>query len=180
MQVPKRVRNLSGFALLPILAAAACTNGHAPHATHQTASAPGAKPSSQASASANPTHHPSGPSTSHAPNLAEDEIPTLTTASSVIGNAEYPLRGGIKSGHTLAIAVNCQGKGTLTVVVEPAGIGFPLHCTSTEVSPTFNEIGFKTPHANSFVRFTAVPSTIKWSFAAGWDPHPPSPESSDG
>lgn len=180
MRVPKRVRNLLGLALLPVLAAAACTDGHTPRATHQTASTPGGKPASQAGAPSTPAPNPSGPSTAHAPNLAEDEIPALTTASSMVGNAEYPLRGGIKSGQVLALAVNCQGKGKLTVVVEPAGIGFPLECKSAEVSSTFNEIGFKTRHADSFIRFTAVPSTIKWSFAAGWDPHPPSPESSDG
>lgn len=179
MQTFTGVRNLAGFALLSLLGVTACTSSHA-SAARQTEGKPGTKPASQATASANPTPRQQGPSTAKAPNLAEDDIPTLIAASSKTGNAEYPLRGGIKPGHTLAISVNCQGKGKLTVVVEPAGIGFPLDCKSTRVNSTFNEVGFETSHANSFIRFTAAPSTVEWSFAAGWDPHPPSPESSDG
>ncbi|MFC9623285.1 hypothetical protein ACFTXM_25895 [Streptomyces sp. NPDC056930] len=58
------------------------------------------------------------------------------------GNAELPLTKEIGAG-TLAIQINCQGKGILNVTVDPVGLSFPLNCVNEEVSSTYNEIHLK-------------------------------------
>ncbi|MET7686026.1 hypothetical protein [Streptomyces sp. NPDC005423] len=76
------------------------------------------------------------------------------------------------AGKTLAIAINCQGSGRLTVQVEPTGLSFPLLCERGKVLPTMNEIHMSHNHNRGALRFTAEPN-VTWSFSVGWDPHPP-------
>lgn len=62
----------------------------------------------------------------------------------------------------LAIQVNCQGKGTLKVFIEPVGVSFPLECVEGEVSSTYNEMRVKGARAEGSVRVSA-PSDVRWA-----------------
>ncbi|MYS99805.1 hypothetical protein SM007_03465 [Streptomyces avermitilis] len=75
------------------------------------------------------------------------------------------IRGGIKAG-SLAILVNCQGKGTLTVSVAPVGLSFPLECVEGEVSSTFNQLDLKSSRKSGVVTVTA-PSRVHWALTVG-------------
>ncbi|MFH7337115.1 hypothetical protein [Streptomyces hygroscopicus] len=96
----------------------------------------------------------------------------LVRDTAVTGDVVYPIPGGIRAGETLAIAVDCQGPGRLTVRVQPAGVSFRLLCEKGRVLPTLNEIAMSENRSSSSLRFTSGPGTT-WSFAAGWDPNPP-------
>lgn len=81
------------------------------------------------------------------------------------GNREIDIPGGIKAG-TLSLSVNCQGRGTLTVSVQPVGLGFPLECDAGEVSSTYNELHLKTARGRGTVYVTA-PSPVRWALTVG-------------
>ncbi|MFE9093043.1 hypothetical protein [Streptomyces sp. NPDC007264] len=115
---------------------------------------------------------PYAPSVEKVPKVASDGITALATDTAVKGNAVYSIPGGITAGKTLAIAINCQGPGRLTVQVKPTGISFPLLCEKGKVLPTMNEIHMSKNYSTSSLAFTAG-QNVTWSFAVGWDPHPP-------
>ncbi|MET7910242.1 hypothetical protein ACFYS7_31845 [Streptomyces avermitilis] len=81
------------------------------------------------------------------------------------GNREIDIPGGIKAG-ALSISVNCQGRGTLTVLVKPVGMSFPLECVAGEVSSTYNELHLKTARGRGTVYVTA-PSPVRWALTVG-------------
>ncbi|MEU7498340.1 hypothetical protein AB0B52_14845 [Streptomyces griseofuscus] len=151
------------------LAVVSCSSGH-----HSTASAAPhlriTPPPTSPTASATPDPH--SPSVHKAPPIHSDGITPLVSDAAVKGNATYTIPGGIKAGKTLAIAINCQGKGRLTVQVEPANVSFPLLCEKGKVLPTMNEIHMSKNRPTGSLRFTSEPN-LTWSFAVGWDPHPP-------
>lgn len=129
------------------------------------------KPAS-AAPSASPTGHPSpsqtlgraehveGETVTRAPKPVNDGEVLLSVASRK-GNAELPLAKEIGNG-TLAIQVNCQGKGTLDVALKPVGLSFPLKCVNGEVSSSYNEIRLKRARSDESVQI-AAPSTVSWS-----------------
>ncbi|MCX4590607.1 hypothetical protein OG819_12815 [Streptomyces sp. NBC_01549] len=179
MTFSSRTGRLACVAVLSATAVAGCTN------SHTTASGQG-KSSEPAHSSTPTTPETTQPATvpadtvSKAPNLAQDDIKAVASAASVTGSAAYPLKGGVLAGKTLATAVNCEGKGTLTVTLKPTGISSPLQCEDGKVSPTFNEVALSQGHKSAYLQFTVSSMAIKWSFAAGWDPHPPKHEDADG
>ncbi|OKJ02790.1 hypothetical protein AMK18_10120 [Streptomyces sp. CB01249] len=63
---------------------------------------------------------------------------------------------------SVAIQVNCRGKGTVDVALKPVGLSFPLECVDGEVSSTYNEIQLKRARSEGSVQITA-PSTVSWS-----------------
>ncbi|MEW2087200.1 hypothetical protein [Streptomyces sp. NPDC005283] len=130
----------------------------------------GGQSSSTASASSRP--HPSSTQSGGRAERVEGESVTkapkpvgdgkvLLSADSRKGNAVLPLDDKIDAG-ALAIQVNCQGKGTLTVSVDPIGLSFPLECIDHEVSSTYNEINLKRARSEGSVRITA-PSMVRWA-----------------
>ncbi|MFC9759566.1 hypothetical protein [Streptomyces sp. NPDC056921] len=104
-----------------------------------------------------------GESVSRAPKPVNDGQVLLSVASKH-GNAELPLTKEIGAG-MLAIQVNCQGKGTLNVTVDPVGLSFPLECVNEEVSSTYNEVHLKRARSKGTVQITA-PSTVRWALTA--------------
>ncbi|GAA0615985.1 hypothetical protein GCM10010394_52570 [Streptomyces crystallinus] len=84
----------------------------------------------------------------------------LTSVNSRNGNAELPL-GKIHSGR-LAVQVNCQGSGKISVAIDPSGLSFPLECVAAESSSTYNEVHLKTDRSEGALHITA-PSTVRWA-----------------
>ncbi|MES9512147.1 hypothetical protein ABWJ92_38225 [Streptomyces sp. NPDC000609] len=126
-----------------------------PPASRTTQSSP-TQPSDRA-------EHIKGETVSRAPKPVNDGQVLLSVASKQ-GNAELPLTKEIGAG-MLAIQVNCQGKGTLNVTVDPVGLSFPLKCVNDEVSSTYNEVHLKRARSEGTVRVTA-PSTVRWALTA--------------
>ncbi|MFB7912386.1 hypothetical protein [Streptomyces sp. NPDC056061] len=130
---------------------------------------PPAGPPVSRSAQSSPTQtgdraeHIEGETVSRAPEPVNDGQVLLSVASRD-GNAELPLTKKIGAG-MLAIQVNCQGKGTLNVAVDPVGLSFPLECVDEEVSSTYNEVHLKRARSEGTVRITA-PSTVRWALTA--------------
>ncbi|MEU8928767.1 hypothetical protein AB0D30_02635 [Streptomyces sp. NPDC048409] len=170
MAIMRRSLRLAGCVLAAALATASCSSGHheSTSATHPARSArPSPAPSSDSA-----TSDPRGPSVHKAPTTSPDGITALVSGASVEGSAIYPIPGGIKAGKTLAIAINCQGPGRLTVQVKPTNASFPLLCEKGRVLPTMNEIHMSGNHPTSSLHFASEPG-VTWSFAVGWDSDPP-------
>jgi hypothetical protein len=156
-----------------VLVAVAVMAGCSSHQDGPARSRPGpASSASPVTASSGASVDPYAPSVAKVPDIASDGITKLVSATEVTGSAVYPLPGGVKAGRTLAIAVNCAGAGKITVRVRPTGISFLLQCEKGKVLPTMNEIHLSESHPASSLQFTAG-AGVTWSFAAGWDPHPP-------
>lgn len=85
----------------------------------------------------------------------------LLSVASRHGNAEMPFKDDIGA-DSLAIQVNCQGRGTIKVFIEPVGIYFPLECVAGEVSSAYNELRLKRDRAEGSVRVSA-PSGVQWA-----------------
>ncbi|GHE55651.1 hypothetical protein GCM10018785_26310 [Streptomyces longispororuber] len=108
-----------------------------------------------------PEHIP-GESVTAAPRLPEGKA--LAEIAAAEGSRTVPL-GRIGEG-PLSVLVNCQGRGTLEVTLQPMGMKFPLSCVKGEVSSTYNELRLKKPRAEATLKVT-VPSTVRWSLTAG-------------
>ena len=170
MAITRRSARLTGCALVAALAAVGCTSGHHDGTTASPSARATTTPPTTATASASPDLH--APSVATAPKIASDGITALASGTKVKGSAVYEIPGGIKAGQTLAIAINCQGPGRLTVEVQPTSISFPLLCEKGKVLPTMNEIHMSKSRSSGSLRFTSEPN-VTWSFAVGWDPNPP-------
>lgn len=75
-----------------------------------------------------------------------------------------PLAGGLKKG-PLGLQVHCQGKGTLTITVEPTGLSFPLECVAQEISSTYNEVRLKRDRGEATIQINA-PAAVRWALTA--------------
>ena len=115
MATIQRSARLAVCTLAAALATASCSSSHQDKAT-ATPSAHSTTPRTVPS-SASATVDPHAPSVRKAPPIHSDGITTLASDTGVKGNATYPIPGGIKAGKTLAIAIDCQGPGRLTVQV---------------------------------------------------------------
>lgn len=124
----------------------------------QSKPTPSATPSKD---KARPEHIP-GESVSEAPKLPEGKA--LAEIAAAKGNQNVPL-GRVAAG-PLSVLVNCQGKGTLKITVQPMGMNFPLDCVDGEVSSTYNELGLKKSRPEGTVTVTA-PSAVRWSLTVG-------------
>lgn len=123
---------------------------------HPSSSAPQARPTDR-------SEPIPGESVTKAPTLPEGHV--VAQAVNASGNQEIDIKGGLKSG-PLAIMVNCQGKGKITVAVKPVGLSFPLECVTGEVSSTFNQLSLKRARTQGTVGVTA-PSSVRWAITVG-------------
>jgi hypothetical protein len=181
MTASRRSGVLACTAVLLGAAAAGCTSNHSSSADHPPTDRPSTNHSVAATTASPTAPDPHAPSVAKSPNLGDEDVKALVSAASLTGSGEYPLKGGIRSGKTLAIAVNCQGIGTLKVTIAPAGITFPLTCIAKQVTPTVNEVRFASHSKDAYIRFTVDGRPkVTWSFAAGWDPHPAQIDNGNG
>jgi hypothetical protein len=169
---PRRHRALiSGLALAALVVTpVGCAGGGEPVPRR-----PSAAPAGHLTEAPHPVvsagHDPHAATTSKAPDLRALGIRPVISGTSVTGDPEYSIPGGIAEGETFAMAVDCQGSGNLTVSIEPAHITFTTACEKVIV-PHMNEIRFSRKHSLASMKFTSSHAQ-KWAFAAGWDTHPP-------
>ncbi|MER5473674.1 hypothetical protein [Streptomyces sp. NPDC002685] len=156
--------------LAAALALAGCTGAQgsserpAPEPSSARASASASSPGeSQSPASDRSEDLPPGESVTKAPAIPDSTV--VTKVANAHGNAEIDVPGGIGPG-PLSIAVNCQGRGTLNVSVEPTGLSFPLTCAAGKVSGVLNRLDLGHDHDHATVTVTA-PSGIRWALAVG-------------
>ncbi|MFD7610132.1 hypothetical protein [Streptomyces sp. NPDC059828] len=105
--------------------------------------------------------HTDGETVTRAPTPHEGKA--VVQAASRTGNATLPLKP-IGTGK-LAVQVNCQGKGTLTVAVAPIGLSFPLTC-GNEVNSVYNQIHLKRARAEAAAIQITAPTTVHWALTA--------------
>ncbi|MCX4736921.1 hypothetical protein [Streptomyces sp. NBC_01363] len=158
--VPARLSSGLAVAVVAALVLTGCSGEAKPSPSEPPASRSAQPSPTQTSDRA---EHIEGETVSRAPKPANDGQVLISVASKH-GNAELPLTKEIGAG-MLAIQVNCQGKGTLNVTVDPVGLSFPLECVSEEVSSTYNEVHLKRARSEGTVRVTA-PSTVHWALTA--------------
>ncbi|POX54854.1 hypothetical protein [Streptomyces sp. Ru72] len=170
MAITWQSARLTGCALIAALAAAGCTSGHHGGTTASHPARTTTTPPTTATVGASPDPH--APSVAKAPEIASDGITALASGTQVKGDAVYEIPGGIKAGQTLAIAIDCEGPGRLTVEVQPTSLSFPLLREKGKVLSTMNEIHMSRSRSSGSLRFTSEPD-VTWSFAVGWDPNPP-------
>ncbi|MGW7545138.1 hypothetical protein ACWGKQ_29135 [Streptomyces sp. NPDC054770] len=142
-----------------VLFAVGCSSGGGPgHAAPARAtSSPAPVTRTPASAAKTPA------SVLKAPAFPDGEV--VAQAANATGGREMDIKGGIGSG-TLSVQVLCEGKGELTVAVEPVGVNFPFACTAGEVNSIDNEFDMKRPDKPGTVRVTA-PAGVRWAITVG-------------
>ncbi|MFI5527469.1 hypothetical protein ACIA8O_02825 [Kitasatospora sp. NPDC051853] len=129
-------------------------------------SAPSAEPSAGASApaAARPAErleHVASQSVAEAPKIPDETA--LASVSDRTGSHTLPISGGLTPG-PVSVMVVCQGAGTLTVTLEPTGLGFPLDCVAHESSTTYNQIGLRNARPEASVKVDA-PAGVRWSLS---------------
>ncbi|MFF3329520.1 hypothetical protein ACFYWX_08135 [Streptomyces sp. NPDC002888] len=107
--------------------------------------------------------HIDGETVTEAPQIIDGEV--IESVANVRGNRVMELDGGVRPG-PVSIAVNCQGKGTLTVELKPVGLSFPLECVDGEVSSTYNQIALKKARKDAVLQVTAG-SGVRWALTVG-------------
>lgn len=161
MEKLKKCAVIGGIAAVVVLTG--CTGGQ-----DRAASSPDASPSR---VTASPISSPPSDRAERIPGETVTEAPVLSggkvvaQAVNVTGSRELDIRGGIPAG-PLSILVNCQGRGTLTVSVEPGGMSFPLECVEGEVSGTLNQLSLKRARDHGTVHVTAPPR-VHWALTVG-------------
>ncbi|GAA3820514.1 hypothetical protein GCM10022403_062410 [Streptomyces coacervatus] len=165
-----RIGALTAACLVTALAVAGCTAGGDAGGCTAGGDAGGKKTASPSTGSPNSAttppqraEHIDGETVTKAPQIVDGKA--IVSVASVRGNRELPLDGGVRSG-PVSIAVNCEGKGTLTVELTPVGLSFPLECVAGEVSSTYNQIALKKARKDATVRVTAS-SGVRWSLSVG-------------
>ncbi|MET8097645.1 hypothetical protein ABZV29_14385 [Streptomyces sp. NPDC005236] len=164
---PGATAAVAGPAAALALALTGCTadrnNSAAPATASSRASSPASSP--KASPASDRTQYLPGESVTKAPDLPDGKVVART--ANAHGNAEIDVPGGIGPG-SLSIAVNCEGRGTLNVSVDPTGLSFPLTCAAGKVSGILNRLDRRhaDSHAHATVTVTA-PAGIRWSLTVG-------------
>ncbi|MFF7983374.1 hypothetical protein ACFZDK_30380 [Streptomyces sp. NPDC007901] len=102
-------------------------------------------------------------SVAEAPAFPDGEV--VAQAANATGGREMEIKGGVGSG-ILSVQVLCEGKGELTVAVDPVGVNFPFACTAGEVNSIDNEFNMKRPHTPGTVRVTAS-AGVRWAITVG-------------
>ncbi|MFF3452210.1 hypothetical protein ACFYXJ_34290 [Streptomyces sp. NPDC002667] len=153
-------------AALALTGCTAAESGSAP----ATASAPSVHGSPSATASpakespaSDRTRTLPGDSVTEAPDLPGHKV--VARAANVHGSEEMDVPGGIGPG-SLSIAVNCEGRGTLKVSLDPTALSFPVTCTAGKVTSVLNTLDrpHGAAHAHATVTVTAT-SGVRWSLA---------------
>ncbi|MGW3445883.1 hypothetical protein [Streptomyces sp. NPDC001076] len=149
-----------------VLLAAGCDggSGHAAPAPATSSHAPAT--SSPAPATGTPASDVYD-SVTKAPVFTDGEV--VAQAANATGSREMEIKGGVGSG-SLTVLVNCEGKGGLTVTVEPLGVSFPFACVAGQVSTIGNEMnmngGVARPHTPGTVWVTAS-AGVRWAITVG-------------
>ncbi len=145
--------------MVVLFAAAGCSSGGPGHAA--PARGTSSPPASATTRPASVTR--TSDSVTKAPAFPDGEV--VAQAANVTGGREMEIKGGVGSG-TLSVQVLCEGKGELTVAVEPLGANFPFACTAGEVNSIDNEFNMKRPHTPGTVRVTAS-AGVRWAITVG-------------
>ncbi|WP_405599686.1 hypothetical protein OG741_19785 [Streptomyces sp. NBC_01410] len=140
-----------------LLGISGCSDDDAKSQPTSTSASP-VKPMPTSTTGSSRAEHIEGETVTQAPKPVDGKA--VLRVASRTGNATLPL-SDIGAGR-LAIQVNCQGKGTLTVSVTPIGLSFPLECVDHEVSSTYNEIRLKRARSEAAIQITA-PSAVIWA-----------------
>ncbi|MDX3639679.1 hypothetical protein [Streptomyces sp. MB09-02B] len=69
-------------------------------------------------------------------------------------------------GKALIVAVSCEGKGAVEVVLRPTGASFPMECLDGEVTHINNEFAIDDADRAGTVSVTAAPG-VHWSLSVG-------------
>ncbi|MFF9041154.1 hypothetical protein ACF090_37470 [Streptomyces sp. NPDC014892] len=69
-------------------------------------------------------------------------------------------------GKALIVAVSCEGKGAVEVVLRPTGASFPMECLNGEVTHINNEFAIDDADRAGTVSVTAAPG-VHWSLSVG-------------
>ena len=132
----------------------------------------GAPPRTSPPPSVSSPARPSTPdSVNHVPGETVTKAPAYPDGKAVVrranvqGSEELEIPGGLKAGH-LAVLVNCQGEGTLTVSVRPVGFSFPLACVDGEVNSILNQVDLPSSRPYGTVKVAASPRT-RWALTVG-------------
>lgn len=156
-----RTRALPSIACVAaLLSIAACTTDHS-EAEQPPRSRGAAEPSSATAAAAPSTAQPS---LSEPPELEPDT--SLAGRQKVTtGNATVAYGKG-KKGDALTIAVSCQGKGRVTVVVQPVHVSFPLECGASQLRTIANQVAVSGVERGGAVSVEASPA-VHWAMTIG-------------
>ncbi|MER6222315.1 hypothetical protein ACWCYL_23080 [Streptomyces sp. 900105755] len=142
-----------------VLFAAGCTGGGPRHpAAARGASSPSASATTRSGSVAR-----TSASVTKAPAYPDGEV--VAQAANAAGSREMDIRGGVGNS-PLDVLVNCEGKGELTVAVEPLGVNFPFACTAGQVDGIANGFDMKRPHTPGTVRVTAS-AGVRWAITVG-------------
>ena len=176
MSNPSRQATALSAVTVVLFAAAGC--GGPGHATPAAATSSPTSPTSPTSATSAPASVPAtgrpAPVTmpwdntvTRAPAFPDGEV--VAQAANATGGREMDITGGVGSG-IRAVLVNCEGKGRLTVTVEPTGFNFPFDCVDGRVSTIDNETnmngGAVRPHTPGTVQVTAS-AGVRWAITVG-------------
>ena len=79
---------------------------------------------------------------------------------------EFP-EAGKGDGDALVIAVQCHGKGRLTVRLRPVSADFPVTCRAGEVSSVYHQFAVSRARDAGTVAVTASSGSVRWSLTVG-------------
>lgn len=106
--------------------------------------------------------------------VSVDRAPDLDMADRVVlrqdgtrGSASLEFGKAKKGdGETVTIAVQCEGKGRIEVVLRSMGTSFPLDCVDGEVTDIYNQFTLAGADRAGTVSVTAS-SNVRWSLSVG-------------
>ncbi|MEU9407905.1 hypothetical protein AB0E08_19795 [Streptomyces sp. NPDC048281] len=177
MRNPRRQAAALSAATVVLFAAAGCGGGSDHAAPAAATSSPAAATSVPATGRPTPVTMPWDDTVTKAPGFPDGEV--VAQAANATGGREMDIEGGVGSG-ILAVLVNCEGKGRLTVAVEPLGFNFPFDCVDGRVSTIDNETnmngGGVRPHTPGTVQVTAS-AGVRWAITVGHEDVTGRPES---
>lgn len=150
-------------ACLAVALSAGCTGSGDGERTTAAGNTKSPKPSESLPPASQRAEHVDGETVTEAPQVVDGRV--IAAVVNARGGQVVPLDGGVRSG-PVSIAVNCQGKGTLTVELQPVGLSFALECVAGEVSSTYNQIALKKPRKDAVVQVT-VSSGVRWALSVG-------------
>ncbi|MEU6195202.1 hypothetical protein [Streptomyces sp. NPDC047061] len=163
MRTPSAPAAAISAAVVALFAAAGCSSGSGRAAPAPATSSPVPAPATATPAADTRTSD----SVTKAPAFPDGEV--VAQAANATGGREMDIKGGVGSG-TLSVQVHCEGKGKLTVTVEPLGFSFPFDCVAGRVNTIDNETnmngGAARPHTPGTVRVTAT-AGVRWAITVG-------------
>ncbi|GAA2248895.1 hypothetical protein GCM10010232_40400 [Streptomyces amakusaensis] len=157
-----RSLHLSLAAAVALLSLTGCSSGSSEERAAERPS-PSAKPSQSSK--------PAAAATAALPVLDEDFPGTVVLRQGETrGGADLAFGPG-KKDDSLAVTVNCQGKGTLQVTLRPVGASFPMTCVDGEVTTIQNHTVTSKSERAGTVSVDAH-SGVRWSLTVSRGPAP--------